>query len=964
MSQELIQNCQQIKQVVDAYATWVKNNVDATKQGVHINNLKRFRRTAKRYENAASKRPSIALFGQSQVGKSYLVSNIGKMPTENVQYVIDEKSGAKISFIQYINPAGGGKESTGLVTRFSIHSQAKGTKPITIKLLSQSDLVRILTNGYLSDIKEYTYSINPSEINSRLQSLKSQLSSSRYSEFSEDDVYDVKEYLDAEFKDSFIVRDLNKTDFWEEIAEIVPYLRYDNRWQVFEFLWGKQPFLTKLFNLLSEGLRQVDFSAHLGVGFEALIPREVSIIDVQRYYELFDSDTEFNQKIASVKQNMDNASKAFVSQFLDLSEVSATLKVETSEGRITAIHRNVLAAVTAELCLTLPSQIAEHPQRTFLKDADILDFPGARSRHMIPEVTFVANDEKKKLEIFLRGKIAYLFEQFNHNLEISTLVFCQSNDQPNVTYLPKLISNWVKLIHGENAEAREKREQKLSTIVNNRQIDRIIPLLFVNTKFNIEIKGNGSETLGNSHSHDYKWEARVKANFHEFYAKSVDDKWMQNWNQSDKTFKNVFFLRDPNFSTDVFDGINPISKEGTELNIRDLYVPVLNDMRTSFINHEYVRKHVRYPEECWSETSTLNKSGIDYIVKYLVPTTDPIIKIEQVKDLISNLKKDILREIDIYYEDNDVNESMRKANINSVKVVTALVKMQQQFGQFLNKLMLREELAWNIYFKLVNEIHAEEGDSNATTPTSSGKMSLIEYARTLGLSPDENSTRNSILEQIGNEIYGGIDIKDLIEILKEEGIDLEDVKPPKRKDRADILAERLIKAWIDKLDNLRQPGGMESLGIRADIMDLIIDQLLKNMIRVNLMEHLAGLVREEVKNYHPTINPNWDIIARISSAVVNQFIMSVGWSNVAEVERPKAKVNEEKRIFSHNGLRSPNKQNLQFTNSFPGQELYENWRVGIRESFLKNALGSFTSAERAIANAELGEIRKKINSGK
>ena len=59
-------------------------------------------------------------------------------------------------FIQDINPAGG-KESTGLVTRFTLTpSGAPAMFPVKLRLLSELDIVKILTNTYYADCRHLT----------------------------------------------------------------------------------------------------------------------------------------------------------------------------------------------------------------------------------------------------------------------------------------------------------------------------------------------------------------------------------------------------------------------------------------------------------------------------------------------------------------------------------------------------------------------------------------------------------------------------------------------------------------------------------------------------------------------------------------------------------------------------------------------------------------------------------------
>ncbi|MBQ2097790.1 MAG: hypothetical protein II480_06405, partial [Bacteroidales bacterium] len=242
---ELIQQCTKVKQVIEDSMKWVSDNVEKDKQAVTIYNLKKLRRDAKRYENALPRRPSVAIFGQSQVGKSYLVSNLAKTPEATSLFVKVPDTGEDVDFIASINPPGGGKEATGLVSRFTTADPWQpGFKPYMLRLFSQADLVKIISNGYLSDITHYTYTINRDEVQKKLQAMAATVQQSPCPGFSEDDVYDVKEYCNNNFRDHFIIKDLNNINFWDDIAAIIPYIDSSRRFEIFEVIWGKQPFFT------------------------------------------------------------------------------------------------------------------------------------------------------------------------------------------------------------------------------------------------------------------------------------------------------------------------------------------------------------------------------------------------------------------------------------------------------------------------------------------------------------------------------------------------------------------------------------------------------------------------------------------------------------------------------------------------------------------------------------------------
>jgi len=128
-------------------------------------------------------------------------------------------SGEEIDFIQNINPPGGGKEATGLVTRFTTADNfEQGWQPFELKIFSQVDIVNIITNGYLSDITHYIYSIDRNKIQAKIDELETISDKTPHPGFTEDDVYNLKEYLNFSFRDHFIIKDLNNLNFWDDLA--------------------------------------------------------------------------------------------------------------------------------------------------------------------------------------------------------------------------------------------------------------------------------------------------------------------------------------------------------------------------------------------------------------------------------------------------------------------------------------------------------------------------------------------------------------------------------------------------------------------------------------------------------------------------------------------------------------------------------------------------------------------------
>lgn len=135
MTKDIITNLEVIKQSV-AWAD--KYEKDSFPREV----FKNYRRKLRRIGEALSENCSAAAYGESQVGKSYLMSSL--LSTPDAPFVI-ENDGVRYSFIDEINPSGGNntkQESTGVITRFTIRqSNKKMADYVKITNLSVVDII-------------------------------------------------------------------------------------------------------------------------------------------------------------------------------------------------------------------------------------------------------------------------------------------------------------------------------------------------------------------------------------------------------------------------------------------------------------------------------------------------------------------------------------------------------------------------------------------------------------------------------------------------------------------------------------------------------------------------------------------------------------------------------------------------------------------------------------------------------
>jgi hypothetical protein len=99
----------------------IKWATEYRKESFPMELFKDYRRKLNKIKRALSGNCSAAAYGESQVGKSYLMSSLLSSATS--PFVI-ENEGKEYSFIDELNPSGGNNakiESTGVITRFTIN---------------------------------------------------------------------------------------------------------------------------------------------------------------------------------------------------------------------------------------------------------------------------------------------------------------------------------------------------------------------------------------------------------------------------------------------------------------------------------------------------------------------------------------------------------------------------------------------------------------------------------------------------------------------------------------------------------------------------------------------------------------------------------------------------------------------------------------------------------------------------
>ena len=641
---ELAANCSQSQ-------TWVSQNTDLVRneqEGLN-KELRRAGRLFRRLERAASRKMCAGVFGPSQAGKSYLISALARDKQGNL---LASFGSQKHDFIQEINPEGG-KESTGLVTRFTLTKPTNlpATHPVQVNLLTETDLVKILANTYFADCEHKED--NVSDIDATLGNLATR--PKVQSKIDLDALEDLREYL-RDFRSKARVMIL-ESQFWDKAISLGPNLDLEGRIALYGLIWDEVPEFTSLLRILLKALESLGHPEVLYCPIEALIPRTGSIIDVATLAGL-ESLCSIQGQSASANQD----SKAD-----DLAQ--SKLEVLTSNGQRAILPRCVVTALTAELTIVM-----EEPPAEYFNYTDLLDFPGYRSRYKIENVRQELVKPGLLKEMFLRGKVAYLFQRYCTERELTSMLLCIGPSNQEVQDLPGVINDWVGQTHGQTPALRQ---------------GRAVSLFFILTKFDMEF-----EQKKGAPSVETRWDNRLHASLLDFFGKQHD--WPSHWDES-QGFRNMFFLRNPNFR---FDAILNYDQSGRELGIRAEMTNYVDALHKAFLASQLVAKHFKDPAQAWDAAMRLNDGGITYIREALNPLCNPQIKTTQLTATVKVVCEQLDRRLKAFYRTND-SELLLKQKFALARTIGRylgeLEKEYQRLGLLLRALTISDVEIFELY---------------------------------------------------------------------------------------------------------------------------------------------------------------------------------------------------------------------------------------------------------------------------
>ena len=794
--------------------------------------FKNYRRKLKRIGDALSENCSAAAYGESQVGKSYLMSSL--LSTPDAPFVI-ENNGVRYSFIDQINPSGGNntkQESTGVITRFTIRqSNKKMANYVKITNLSVVDIILLLADSYYNDVKINNENVlMNTDIDYALSQIKESWSAKSpvHDYITEDDIRDICDYLNDIIGNN--AANICKSNFCKVVAPIISRVTCDNWVDIFGLIWNNNPELNRLFSTLINEYRKLNFSTEVYVPFDAVLRDKGTLLKI-----------DWLDSVCGIyKESKDDV------LYTDVYDKDENLIAND-------FSKAYLSALIGELTFVLPEDVAN--ERKFLKKIDLLDFPGARSREKIKEQQL----GEVLPTILRRGKVAYLFNKYSRSLKISSVLFCHHNDQKTEPTIGSSINNWIEDNIGETPAIR-------ANILS--RTNGIAPLFLICTKFNIDLEKTKNDTPETAVKLDNHW-----ARFNTTIPKIIEpEKWLDEWVLpggmfSLPYFQNVYLLRDFYWSSknQVFDGYN--EQSGTvehSVHYFSEYPEYFNDLRESFLANSFVKRHFAKPQQAWDDVATINNDGSKAIIRNLDAIAEVLddARSERYMQQLQEIRDEIVNRLSVYYESDDKEEN----NIR-IRQITGDIKLNTEFafgekpelfGCIIDDLMLSPADLRSIAYDVIVR-HIEEPQS----------VSSIKMIRAF-CDIDINDSRAVNIEKLSKRYNK--DEEGLNAFFTQWGVTLEDIISDESELLAtvpDVIAKHIVVYWNNHINEQ-----VKSMGDVLPHADDIAFMLLTLLNKLGVKRAIA----DRINKYYTVFDINGlpNVIADYASLTLNNFVSTVG----------------------------------------------------------------------------------------
>ncbi|KFC59184.1 hypothetical protein FEM08_20450 [Flavobacterium gilvum] len=837
--------------------------------------------------------PAAAMYGESQAGKSYLVSAL--LSEAGKPFMVLDGLGNEFDFKNQINPRGNEMESTAVVTRFSTkYKWINPDYPIIAKLLSPTDIILVICEAYYNNLK-VNKPLSFEELKEKINSFESIYKNKQECQnlIIEDDIFDIEDYFNDNFS-KLVYNNIKDANFFEKISLLVTKISPDEWKDVFSLFWNFNPQLTKLFDDLIKQYKQLNFADTIYLPIDAVLRSKGTILDVSRLDEIYDSfkgqETEYSAK--------------------------STIFYKDREGneQMTEFSKPYLCALTGELIFVLPDTIKN--DKPFLVQTDLLDFPGLRRSENTGEDNIT---DLSLTTLLRRGRVDYLFNKYSNNERINTLLFCQKHSQSGQSIMPEKLNRWIGNMIGKTSAERENFKSPVS------------PLFVISTWFNKDLEFDfNNDRQGEIQSLNERWNQRFLKTLEKEIFKVDTYSWLIDWTKSNPNFQNIFLLRDFDKSSEsnsqIYRGYNQYKEEMEEI-IPESYPTFREDLQNSFIDFDFVKRHFENPLESWNGTASINEDGTKLIIDKLTIAANNInlARIEKMRMELNEISQTILIELLKHFHSNDKDKELQKAKSTAgdiqFKLDTAFradgIKL---FGQLMKELMIDQSAVLELYRKKIGDIEHKDVINMDIYSTYKQRVPVLEndtadaYFERLCVHYEKNS------EEQKQQFRADIESKkiDLEELINGNSILI--------KNNAQQLAEGLLEHWFVYV-KLNDKHTIQQI-LATEALEDITDMFQKLFKKLAIEKLIAEKIRRYIDGHHKTDLP-YEIIADISAELLNKCINTVGFEYFDESE-----ISDLRQANNNNNLELVLDQNTNLTEKSVSElfEKIENWTTIIQST--------------------------------
>ena len=610
----------------------IAGNAEAQGEALMLRDLALRTRKLRR---AWGRRQSVGLFGPSQAGKSFLVGALLSHELGSLKVMARDR---EVDFLKEINPAKG-VESTGTVTRFTASTSGQTLRKgdFYCELLPLEGVVQSMATGFLVECTSPPLDVERVERTLREARLQAgPPAPAIYARAWETVWHDLtRKYQDRHpYLNELRRHPALRTGLGTDIQTAAGWVL------VFSLLWGGPGYakdIDALMRTLVQGTEQLG---------------HVEAVEVALQHVRASSDAP-----SVIDASCLNA--------LGTSRTVVTATTSEASPRDVALDPGVLAALIAEIRLPLKSVPG-----SLLEKADLLDFPGGRALKGINgfgPAELNTGKLENAIEVYKRGKLTFLFEQYSLDREITALLLCSPGPtKPEAIQLQSQVESWLQIRHGS------------ATPKDPKEIDA--PGLFIAlTKFDMSLGALRSDNAKD------RWDSRVQEACIDFWARGHGS-WILNWGKQGRPFTNVFWIR------------NPYADQMQALKPGDADYEVV---KQGYLASRAVATFIASPEDKWmavegTEASGLPKSGVPLLAQNLRQKMAEDIKAKELTQEARAIRSELLSVLKALTPSRDEAEERARKLEDAKQLVSAVeAEMSRRctgavFGEFVDLVVAPE----------------------------------------------------------------------------------------------------------------------------------------------------------------------------------------------------------------------------------------------------------------------------------